>query len=649
MPWADWAGTAEPGGQFVPGAQQLELLRRLNQAGAPSSQLRERVLAASAPGRGQPDLELLGAATESRFGPRPVDPGTLPDRELLRVAASILAEDVVARGLPSPPRVGRPRPWRRPYRLLGDPELVVPALGRPRRPRPSPRRTPRRSTWSSPPTSAGCSPTCGPRAPSTPGSAAGGSGCDGWQRNRALPGPIDPLHLARTQTGRAAPRPDPRRPRPGRPADPCRRTPTSRASPGAGRGGARPGPPDRLGGGPPGAGRPAAGPHAPHVAALAGRGAGEPAGRAGRAPRLAARPRRHASPTVCAGLATLSTATLAALAPVRRPGVEAPAPRATLALAMQMMLCRAQRGGHDRGGEMTSRVLLHVGTPKTGTSYLQDVLFRNREVLKHAGILYPADRFDAHFLAALDLMQLPWGGLESEAHGAWDRMAAAGPGLARHRRSSATRSWPRPRAPRSRGRCRHWATPTPRCTWSCRCATWSARSLPSGRRTSSTAAASATATSSPRSRIRRGRARVATWFWGVQEIPDILNRWGADLPPERVHLVTVPAPGGPPDLLWERFCEAFGTRWPRPRPRGRADQPVPRRRRDRAAAPDQPQGERGGPAGALPAAGPRAARPPDPVAPDRLAAADPAPRRPPLGAGAGRRPGSTRSRSAATT
>ena len=24
------------------------------------------------------------------------------------------------------------------------------------------------------------------------------------------------------------------------------------------------------------------------------------------------------------------------------------------------------------------RVLLHVGTPKTGTSYLQDVLFRNR-------------------------------------------------------------------------------------------------------------------------------------------------------------------------------------------------------------------------------------------------------------------------------
>ena len=44
---------------------------------------------------------------------------------------------------------------------------------------------------------------------------------------------------------------------------------------------------------------------------------------------------------------------------------------------------------------MTRRVLLHVGTPKTGTSYLQDVLFRNRRLLGEHGILYAADRFDA--------------------------------------------------------------------------------------------------------------------------------------------------------------------------------------------------------------------------------------------------------------
>jgi hypothetical protein len=53
-------------------------------------------------------------------------------------------------------------------------------------------------------------------------------------------------------------------------------------------------------------------------------------------------------------------------------------------------------------------------------------------------------------------------------------------------------------------------------------------------------------------------SRVASWFWSVQEIPEILDRWGADLPPERIHLVTVPSPGGAPDLLWKRFSQAFG-------------------------------------------------------------------------------------------
>src|SRR5207253_3842775 len=53
-------------------------------------------------------------------------------------------------------------------------------------------------------------------------------------------------------------------------------------------------------------------------------------------------------------------------------------------------------------------------------------------------------------------------------------------------------------------------------------------------------------------------SRIASWFWSVQEIPEILDRWGADLPPERIHLVTVPSPGGAPDLLWKRFAQAFG-------------------------------------------------------------------------------------------
>ena len=44
----------------------------------------------------------------------------------------------------------------------------------------------------------------------------------------------------------------------------------------------------------------------------------------------------------------------------------------------------------------------------------------------------------------------------------------------------------------------------------------------------------------------------------MQEVPDILDRWGGTLPPERVHLVTVPAPGADRGLLWQRFASVLG-------------------------------------------------------------------------------------------
>ncbi len=122
-PWADWSAEADRTGRFLPGAQQLEVLRRVNLACAatgrrPDPVLVERVLTASAPGRGRPDLELLGAVAETTYGPRPVDPGDLPADELLRVATNLLAEDLVAAGV-----APRPRPrWRRPgraYRVAG--------------------------------------------------------------------------------------------------------------------------------------------------------------------------------------------------------------------------------------------------------------------------------------------------------------------------------------------------------------------------------------------------------------------------------------------------------------------------------------------------------------------------------------------------
>jgi len=204
-----------------------------------------------------------------------------------------------------------------------------------------------------------------------------------------------------------------------------------------------------------------------------------------------------------------------------------------------------------------NRVLLHVGTPKTGTSYLQDVLFRNRERLARQGILYPAERFDAHFLAALDLMRLPWGGLETEAVGAWDDLATRvrewqGTAIVSHEILANATGAKAARALTSLG---HPETEV-HLVLSVRDLV---RQIPAEwqenvkhRRTLGYAAFL------ERIRDPDRASKLAAWFWGVQEVPDILNRWGAMLDPAHVHLVTVPAPGSEPGLLWERFSHTFG-------------------------------------------------------------------------------------------
>jgi hypothetical protein len=124
-PWLAWLAEAsnadDPrrGDRLLPGAQQLELVRRLNVAGRPSAGLVERVLVASAPGRGRQDLELLGAVEPLAFGPPPIDPATLSADDLVRVAVGLIAEDVVGAGGP-PSEPAKVRRWRTRYRLAGD-------------------------------------------------------------------------------------------------------------------------------------------------------------------------------------------------------------------------------------------------------------------------------------------------------------------------------------------------------------------------------------------------------------------------------------------------------------------------------------------------------------------------------------------------
>jgi hypothetical protein len=200
-------------------------------------------------------------------------------------------------------------------------------------------------------------------------------------------------------------------------------------------------------------------------------------------------------------------------------------------------------------------VLVHVGAPKTGTSFVQDLLFRNRDRLRHRGILYPAERFDEHFLAALDLMELQWGGLEQQAVGAWDRLAERirdwdRTVIVSHEiLATATRPQVR-RAMESFGDAEVHVVLSARDLVRQIPAEW--QESVKHRRIVTYADFLARITAPER------KGKLASWFWGVQEVPAILDRWGADLPPERVHLVTVPKPGAPRDLLWQRFAGVFG-------------------------------------------------------------------------------------------
>ncbi|MFT4082197.1 MAG: hypothetical protein QM638_06400 [Nocardioides sp.] len=205
------------------------------------------------------------------------------------------------------------------------------------------------------------------------------------------------------------------------------------------------------------------------------------------------------------------------------------------------------------------RVLFHIGTPKTGTSYLQDVLFRNREALAGHGIHYPAARFDAHFLAALDLMRLPWGGLEEQAVGCWAELAEQVRGLdgtvviSHEIFATASRLQARQALADLGG---DTGDSEIHLVLSVRDL---ARQIPAEWQ-ENVKHRSTLSYAEFLDRIRdpaRG-SKVGAWFWGVQELPDILERWGADLPPERIHLVTVPQRGADPGLLWKRFSTAFG-------------------------------------------------------------------------------------------
>ncbi|MGN0065667.1 MAG: hypothetical protein ACI379_15630 [Nocardioides sp.] len=204
---------------------------------------------------------------------------------------------------------------------------------------------------------------------------------------------------------------------------------------------------------------------------------------------------------------------------------------------------------------MSRVVHLHIGAPKTGTTYLQDRLMLNVASLADHGITVPSrsrfvdiDRF--HFQAALDLVGEDWGGAPGHAEGAWDTM------VRRVRRAQdnvviSHEILAGARPARIAKAMNDLAGEEVHIVYSARDlgrqlpAAWQ-ESIKQGRRWSFGRFLN---------QIERGR----TWWSRAMDLPNVLANWGAKLPPERIHVVTVPHDRGPHgDALWQRFCQAFG-------------------------------------------------------------------------------------------
>lgn len=204
---------------------------------------------------------------------------------------------------------------------------------------------------------------------------------------------------------------------------------------------------------------------------------------------------------------------------------------------------------------MTQRLFLHVGVPKSGTTYLQRVLETNRETLAAAGVLVVGRTVGERVHAAMGVRQDPrLQTLPPRAATAWPRLVEQ------------VRAWAGPEAVLSyelfAGATEEQATAaladlrqveglevhvvvTARDLGAVVPSAWQER-LKFGLTTPL-----ASWEPFPESRFPAG-----DWGWLTLDPSGVAARWGATLPPERVHIVTVPRRGAATDELWRRFAEA---------------------------------------------------------------------------------------------
>jgi len=195
-------------------------------------------------------------------------------------------------------------------------------------------------------------------------------------------------------------------------------------------------------------------------------------------------------------------------------------------------------------------VFFHVGLPKTGTTYLQTVLWSAAPRLRRAGLLLPGKGHREHLWAALELQGRRLDRRDPRAKGAWSRLVreasdAEGAVLFTHEFFSAAGKEPARRALAAFPRAEVHLIVTARDAGSMLLSGWQ----------------EAVKNGSPVSldELARGQPAGGSEFsWRTWGLHGVLKRWASTLPPERVHVLPVPERSEGPARLWENFASVVG-------------------------------------------------------------------------------------------
>ena len=201
------------------------------------------------------------------------------------------------------------------------------------------------------------------------------------------------------------------------------------------------------------------------------------------------------------------------------------------------------------------RLYVHIGLQKTGTSYLQNIMWLNQDRLREQGLdLVPPSK-RATFNLMLDVRQrynpeFDPPEVASALAGLPGRLAAASQPTALITEESLAPS-------RDAQIERFLAACTDREVHLVVTLRDLGRQIPSAWQQTLQSGGSLSCGAYLR-RLRALEGRPHTRLWSSKDVAAILERWSAHVPPERIHLVTVPPPGSPQQTLLERYARVLG-------------------------------------------------------------------------------------------